>query len=191
MEGFAYRIVPYASQDPMFGRGGINADAMYDNMVNKFKWGGINDPDVYLDENVVRMAGNFRSTFARLAFKLLNENKPDSARKALDKCMEVIPESAAPYSIYTTLLAEGYYRLGDTAKAAPIVEGIKKAAYQDLDYFISLGDKYYNNVSYEIQLAFYTFDELRRLAATYNLKDLQTEMDASIRKYAADLNIQL
>ena len=57
MEGLAYRIVPFASQGDMFGRGGINTDVMYDNMVNKFRWGGVDNPNVYLDENVTPHAG--------------------------------------------------------------------------------------------------------------------------------------
>jgi hypothetical protein len=87
MEGLAYRVVPYASEGDMFGRGGMNTNAMFENMVNKFRWGGVNEPGVYLDENVSRMLANFRSSFARLALHLIAENKPDSARKALDRCL--------------------------------------------------------------------------------------------------------
>jgi hypothetical protein len=110
-KSLAYRIVPFASSGDIFGRGGINSEVMYDNMVNKFKWGGVENPNVYLDENVLRMLANFRSTFARLAIQLINENKPDSARKALDKCMEVIPDRVVPFNVYNILLIEAYYKL--------------------------------------------------------------------------------
>jgi hypothetical protein len=109
MEGLAYRIVPFASQGDMFGRGGMNTDAMFDNMVNKFRWGGVENPDLYLDENVIRMLGNFRSSFARLALQLIREDKRDLARMALDKCLEVIPEKVVPFNVYNLLLV-GYYR---------------------------------------------------------------------------------
>ena len=65
----------------------------------------------------LRMLGNFRSTFARLALQLISENKPDSARKALDKCLEVIPDKVVPFNVYNILLVEAYYQLGDTEKA--------------------------------------------------------------------------
>jgi len=189
MEGLAYRIVPFASQGDMFGRGGINTDAMYENMVNKFRWGGVENPDLYLDENVLRMLGNFRSSFARLALQLIGENKPDSARRALDKCLEVIPDKVVPFNVYNILLVEAYYRLGDTEKANLIATGIKKNVYQEMNYYISLGSKYSNYLMYEKRIAFYTLDELRRMATTYKQEELRKEAEQKIQEYAAALNI--
>ncbi len=189
MEGLAYRIVPFASQGDMFGRGGINSDAMYDNMVNKFRWGGVDNPDLYLDENVLRMLGNFRSSFARLALQLIDENKPDSARKALDKCLEVIPDKVVPFNVYNVLLVEAYYRLGDTDKANLIANGIKNNVYQEMNYYISLGTKYRNFLMYEKRIAFYTLDELRRMATTYKQEELRKEAEQKIQEYAGALDI--
>jgi tetratricopeptide (TPR) repeat protein len=189
MEGLAYRIVPFASTGDMFGRGGINSDVMYENMVNKFRWGGVNDTSVYLDENVLRMLGNFRSSFARLALQLIAENKKDSARKTLEKCLEVIPDKVVPFNVYNILLVEAYYRMGDTVKANQIVEGIKKNVYQDMNYFASLGKKYMTYLMYEKRVAFYTLDEIRRMATTFNQPELAKEMEQKIQEFASSLNI--
>jgi len=191
MEGLAYRVVPIASTGDMFGRGGINTEAMYDNMVNKFKWGGVNEPGVYLDENVLRMLANFRSTFARLALQLINENKPDSARKALDRCMEVIPDRVVPFNVYNVLLVEAYYRLGDAQKANEIAVTLKGNVYQDMNYFISLGKKYNTSLIYEKRVAFYTLDELRRLAESYNQPELKKEMEQKIQEYSGALGLAM
>jgi hypothetical protein len=193
MEGLAYRIVPVESpeESDFFGRGGINTDVMYDNLVNKFRWGGVDNPDVYLDENVVRMLGNFRNTFSRLALQLIKENKRDSAGKALDKCLQVIPETSMPFDMYNILTAEAYLMLGNNDKANMLISGIRKNTYRNLDYYASLGNKYYSYLVYEKQVAFYTLDELRRLATTYNLKELQTEMEQALQKYANALSISM
>jgi hypothetical protein len=191
MEGLAYRIVPFASQGDIFGRGGINTEAMFDNMVNKFRWGGVENPDLYLDENVLRMLGNFRSSFARLALQLIKENKPDSARQALDKCLEVIPDKVVPFNVYNVLLVEAYYQLGDMDKANEIVAGIKSNVYEEMNYFISLGRKYDSYLMYEKRIAFYTLDELRRMATTFNQTELKTEMEQKLQEYAGTLNIAM
>lgn len=191
MEGLAYRIVPFTSTGDIFGRGGINTDVMYDNMINKFRWGGVENPGLYLDENVLRMLGNFRSSFARLALQLISENKNDSARKALDKCLEVIPDNIVPFNVYNILLVEAYYQLGDIEKANQIVEGIKKNVYQDMDYYGSLGRKYMTYLMYEKRIAFYTLDEIRRMATTYNQPELKAEMEQKIQDYAGILNISI
>ncbi|HJZ41586.1 MAG TPA: DUF2723 domain-containing protein [Bacteroidales bacterium] len=191
MEGLAYRVVPFASGGDIFGRGGMNTDVMYDNFVNKFRWGGVENPDVYLDENVLRMLANFRSSFARLALHLIDENKPDSARRALDRCLEVIPDSIVPFNVYNILLVEAYLRLGDKDIATRIAETLKKNVYQDMDYFISLGRKYYTYLVFEKRVAFYTLDELRRLADTYDLPELKQEMQQKLEEYSASLNVAM
>jgi len=191
MEGLAYRIVPIVSEGDMFSRSGINTDAMYDNMVNKFRWGGVQDPDVYLDENITRMLGNFRHSFSRLAMQLIAENKRDSARKTLDKCLEVIPDEAVPYNIYNLLMMQGYYQLGDTVKANSIADRIKTNVYQDMDYFLSLGKKYNNALMYEKRVAFYSLDEIRRMATEFKQPALAIEMEQKLQEYAASLSIPM
>ena len=66
----------------------VNSEKMYDNVMNKFKWGGVNNPDVYLDENTMRMCKSFRmALFSKLAGTLIAEGKNDKALKVLDKAM--------------------------------------------------------------------------------------------------------
>ena len=36
---------------------------MYDNLMNKFKFGGIDKPGIYIDENVMRMCYTHRRIF--------------------------------------------------------------------------------------------------------------------------------
>jgi len=189
MEGLAYRIIPVSSGGDMFGRGTINSDIMYNNMVNKFRWGGVNNPDLYLDENVLRMLANFRSTFARLSLQLIAENKPDSARKALEKCLEVIPDKVVPFNVYNILLVDAYFKLGDSTIANNIANTIKSNVYSDLNYYISLEKKYNSYLIYEKRIAFYTLDELRKMAETYNQPELKKEMEQKIQEYSTALNL--
>ena len=69
---------------------------MFQNLMHEFRWGNIDDPDVYLDENNRRMLTNFRYTFASLAGALIGENKIDSARQVLDKGMELMSNRVYP-----------------------------------------------------------------------------------------------
>ena len=52
--------------------------------MNKFKFGGINNPDIYIDETVMRMCQTHRRMFIQLATQLIKEGKKDKALKALD-----------------------------------------------------------------------------------------------------------
>jgi hypothetical protein len=74
LEGLAYRLVPVKARDRSAGEGRINTDIMYDNMMNKFVWGNM-DQDVYLDGTILRQCRNFRMTMFRLAMTLSDEGK--------------------------------------------------------------------------------------------------------------------
>jgi hypothetical protein len=191
MQGLAYRLVPVVHNGNFFGQSGVNADIMFDKLVNQFRWGGIGKEDLYLDENVMRMLGNFRSGFAQLADALIRQNKMDSARIALDKCIEVIPDTVVPYNVYNVLIVEGYYRIGDKDKALMLAEKIRDNVYDDLDYYASLGPGYENYLLYEKQLAFYTLNELRGMATTYGQNDFGDKMWSRMTEYATKLNISL
>jgi hypothetical protein len=191
MEGLAYRVVPYTADGDIFGPSGMNTAVMYDNLVNKFRWGGVDSSDIYLDENVLRMLGNFRSTFARLALQLISENKPDSARKALEKCLQVVPDRVVPFNVYNILIVEAYLRLGDTDRANEIISVLKGNVYADMKYFAGLGPKYNSYLLYEKRVAFYTLDELRRLADAYNQPELKQEMEQKLQEYSVSLRMNM
>ena len=51
-EGLAYRITPF-NTTALDAR--IDSEKMYDNLMNRYKFGKIDNPDIYLDETVMRM----------------------------------------------------------------------------------------------------------------------------------------
>ncbi len=191
MQGLAYRIVPKEFEGSIFGMNGVNTDIMYDKLVHVFRWGGIQNPDVYLDENTLRMLRNFRSSFAQLAIELIKENKPDSALQTLQKCLEVIPDKTVPYDVYSVFIVDALYQLGEIDTANEIANRIRGNVYDDLDYYVSLGPQYLNYLLYEKRLAFYTLSELRELAATSGQPELSSELLEKMQTYASQLRIAL
>ncbi|MBN1413640.1 MAG: DUF2723 domain-containing protein [Bacteroidales bacterium] len=191
IHGLAFRIVPIESEGSRYGRGGIDTKIMFDNFVHKFKWGGIDDPGVYVDENVNGMLTNFRNNFGRLAQELIRENKKDSAKIVLDKCMQILPDTILPFNIFNLSIMEGYMKLGDSTQANAICDKIKENTYDDLEYYASLGKSYDNYLNYEKQVAFYVLDELRRYSYMYNQPELLAEVEEKIQYYSTALNIQM
>jgi hypothetical protein len=124
LEGLTYHIVPIANKDQVEGGsyGRINTDILYDNLMNKFKWGNMDKPGVYLDETILRQTKNFRNIFYRLSMKLVEEGKKDLAVKALDRAMQVMPKENVPYDVFVIRLCEAYYAAGAAAKANAILK---------------------------------------------------------------------
>ncbi len=189
VQGLAYRVVPVKTTSSYPDIGGIDTDIVFENMVHKFKWGGINNPKVYMDENVLRMLSNYRNNFSRLAEALIEEGKPDSAKIALDKCLEVMPDSIVPYDIFTLQVIGDYFALHENDKALEISQKLKEHAYEELDYLVSLDRKYSDPLTYEKRLNLHIINELARLMREYNHDDLRKELETRFQNYLVALNV--
>ncbi len=135
LEGMAYRLVPIRTEFEPREIGRVNTRILYDNLMNKFQWGNMYDPSVYLDEDHRRLTVSFRNVFQRLAGALVEENKPDSAIAAIDKAMEVMPEENVPYNYFTLLMAQRYYEAGAIDQANAIMERMTDIQEEKLQYF--------------------------------------------------------
>jgi Protein of unknown function (DUF2723). len=146
LNGLTYQVVPGT---PLSS--GVNTEAAYDNMMNKFRWGGLEEnPDIYLDETSRRMISTFRLYFTHLINALLNEGKNDKALAALDKATSVMPSSAVPYGTDGLVFARAYYRLGETEKAEALITEISDRINGNLDWFGRLKPTQISNTLTEV-----------------------------------------
>ncbi|MDR1153258.1 MAG: DUF2723 domain-containing protein [Bacteroidales bacterium] len=147
MDGLAYRFVPLKASQT----GGIDAEILYDKMMNRFRWGNIDDPKVYLDETNLRLLSHFRGNFARLANALTAEGRKDSAVMALDRAYEAIPTYQLPLGYVDLSLLEQYYRAGAKEKGSALAETLFKITGEEMDYFLSFPKTFSNSIKSELQ----------------------------------------
>ena len=147
--GLAYRIIPVKNPD---GDSSIDTEKMYDNMMNKFVWGGIENPNVYLDENIRRMCFTLRMMFIELIDQLMVEGKTDKALKALDYCMEKIPSTAIPHDYISTQLAMNYYQLGQKDKGKKLLEEIADNSFEYLKWYTTLTPNQLRSIDRDVQI---------------------------------------
>jgi hypothetical protein len=187
VQGLAYRVVPVKSESYYPNTGGIDTEIVYDKMMNTFRWGGIENPDVYIDENVMRMLANYRNNFGRLAEELISEGKADSAKMVLEKCLQLMPDEIIPYDIFTLSVVESYFRLDETEKALEITNKLKDNACDELDYLVSLDTKYDEALNYEKRLNLHILNELVRIVREFGTDDLRQELETRFHDYAVAL----
>jgi len=90
-EGLAYRLLPVPVKVTEQEIGDVNTTVMYDNVMNKFRNGGMNNPKVYLDENNTRHGDEHPFSVCTPCTALLAEGRKDSARKVIERCLTEIP----------------------------------------------------------------------------------------------------
>ncbi|MBQ0069970.1 MAG: DUF2723 domain-containing protein [Bacteroidales bacterium] len=153
--GMAYQVTPVKNAD---GVCHSSTDKMYDNVMNKFRWGGIDvaaPGSLYLDETIRRMVTTTRTAVVELASDLANEgamamqavkngqstfmgkdakayaaDRFDKAMKVLDLIEKKLPAKSSPYAIqYGQHLADTYSFIASVSGRADA----KKKAIETLE----------------------------------------------------------
>ena len=182
-EGLAYRFTPFDT-DKLNSK--IDSEKMYDNLMNKFKFGGIDNPDIYLDETVLRMCDTHRRMFVQLTSQLIKEGKKDKALKALDYCEKVIPSTTVPHDYLMSSskeMAENYLALGQPQKAEKILNELANNAVEYATWYLSLDDARFASSYENCMRYFYILDDVCKTIA--QMKDSKTgEENKSALHYA-------
>jgi len=184
LEGLAYRFVPIQQtpEDRMSG-GRVNTDRMYDVVMNKYRWGGLDKEGVYLDENCTRMAGYLRMQITILANALIREGKKDKAKKVLDYMMSKIKEENVPYDPSVFTIAACYYQIGDTVTANKLSKKLFDIMEHDLQVYNSL--KIVDQIAYtrEMRQCKDIMQRLASLTMQFNQKQLSDDFVNRLSKY--------
>lgn len=176
LEGLTYRIVPVLSSGTSFQKGYVETDIMYNNVMNKFKWGNIKAPGVYADENNRRMLTNLRNNFQRLAEALLLEGKRDECIQVLDKCMEEIPVEKVPYDYFALQIAKVYLDAKAFDQAKEMIKGMSDVFTDELNYYFSFSGRYYAELDGEVRSNLYFMNELMNMSKLLNDDALYQEI---------------
>lgn len=184
LEGLTYRLLPVkANPSPDGQTGEVNTDIMYDHVVNKFVWGNIEKPGIYVDDNIARMVMNQRNLMSRLAMALLDEGKFDSAKVVMDLSLQKMPDEKVPYDYFVLPLAKGYFEIGDSVMGREIINRINKYKTEEVTYYFSFPDADLPAMDMNIQEALFTLNKLNEVAKEVELYDLADEADATLNQY--------
>ncbi len=188
LEGFAYRLVPIYTPGGSADRvnsGRVATDLMYNNLMNNFKWGNMNDPAVYIDENNIRMMTNIRNNFNRLASSLLAEGKKDSAVAVIEKGFELVPFSVVPPEYFSLEMLNTLYQAGAKEKAMALANESYKSYTDELAYLFSLPKQFRQSgdVDDQLQRNLFFLQKLQRSCQSFGEEDLTKKIDASMKEY--------
>ncbi len=181
LEGFAYRLVPIKSDiTSRYEAGRIDSEIMYQNLMEKFRWGNMNDPDVYLDDYHVRTMSivRLRYRFIQLAEQLIQEGDTAKATKALDRCLEITPNENIPYDYTLIQMADIYYRCNQTDKAVGLVSDLGAITDSKLVFYLDQDKNFIASINNEVILNFQILQNLITISSNNNQDDLSSSLEA-------------
>jgi hypothetical protein len=179
LEGLTYRLVPVANKAHTPNTyGSVATDVMLDNVMNKFKWGGMDAKTLYLDENVLRMTTNLRLQIATLASELATEGRKEEAKQVLDLAQAKMPERNVPYDRIMLPIIEAYYQAGDSASANNLARRLFTIMDENMAWYLSLSPEFASKVSDDMGLAKMVMDRLAQSARFNGQKALSDSLRA-------------
>ena len=181
-EGLANRITPFrthytdsrGSLVPMEGVKNFDTEKVFDNVMHKFKFGGIDKPGVYLDETVMRMCFTHRRLLSQLALNLVQEGQTDKAKQVLDKAEKEIPDYNVrhDYQSGSLDLVRAYALTDQPAKAQKLLDELWQKSCQYMQWYCSLDGSRFSGSERDCMLHIYLMQQM------LDVQDLISEEEA-------------
>ena len=175
-EGLAFRFTPfnYKKWGDAEGDNGyaIDTEKFYENVMNRYKYGGLDTPGLYLDETTMRICYSHRRLFAQLAKELVKQGDNARAQKVLAYAEQAIPAYNVPqvYESGSYEIATAYASIGETGKAITLLNDLISESRDYIDWAFSLGDSRIEMVQRECLYKFWQWNQCNEL-----LKDMDKE----------------
>ena len=104
LEGLAYRISPAVTKQQ------VDVERLYDNVMHRFRYGGLNTPGIYVDEDVRHLANTHQFVLGILIDSLLHQNDTRRALAVCRKWQQEMPPENVPYTDAALAMASCYYQ---------------------------------------------------------------------------------
>ena len=186
-EGLANRISPFTTNAP--GAKNFDTEKTYNNVMNRFKFGGLDKPGLYIDETVMRMCYTHRKLMSELALHLIMEGKVQKAVKVLAYADKVLPAYNVPVNYMSGGLdyAQAYALVGNKAKAEQMLNAVVKNAKQYAEWYLSLERSRFLMSQQDCMLQLYILNKAYETAEIVDKltgKKLAASIEKSLRIYS-------
>ena len=184
MEGWVYKFMPVKadSADFVSGLGGVDGPESYDLLMNKCKWGNLNDPHVFVDpesrNNIVR----FKQNNMRAIQWMIRNGQMKKAIALLDLNTKYFPYNKFVPESYDISYVDAYYQVGETAKANALINKMIKCYGEDLSYYHSYAPQRRTALQEDIKTAFAVLQQLHLIAIRYEQPKIASVIESTLNQ---------
>ncbi|MEY3647463.1 MAG: hypothetical protein RLZ13_345 [Bacteroidota bacterium] len=181
MEGLTYRLLPIRKPDTVREEL-VNTNLAMKNYMENFAFRGMNDPNVYLDEEYRRFTSNHRSALNSIALALIEEDKLADAAKLLNFGLETIPDKAVPYDLSSGQSVPLFFEVGEDEKALEIIDRISKRSFDMITFYTKNDLGYDRELLVSIEMLKYFIPLLEERGYTEKSLELKKRLESLIGK---------
>ncbi len=186
-EGEILRFVPCRFEENQRGYTATNTQKSFDIVMNKFKYGGLGDREMFVDENSGRIMNTLKSVHFSVADDLIRNNRQADAVKVLDRAQKEFQYVNAPYytpnnrffNIQSVQWIDLYYRAGTPEKAKKIKELFIKDLKDCLRFYNLPNDDFAALYSNEKKSAEELVKRMEMLSIMYKDAEFKKQLNAA------------
>ena len=115
LEGLAYRVSPTSADQQ------VDVEKLYENIMHRFRFGGLKTKGIYVDEDVRRMADMHQFVMGVLIDSLMNQGDTRRAVAVCRKWQHEMPPENVPYTESALSMARCFYATSQTERGDEIV----------------------------------------------------------------------
>jgi tetratricopeptide (TPR) repeat protein len=186
-EGVAKRMLPENTQKIP-----VNIDKTFDLLMNKYRFRGLNDPNIFIDETSrQQMIPHYRNAFFSLAESLKANGDKHRLKQLMEKYREVLPEmerlvSSALYSIYIfscNPVVDNYFYSDLTEYGTSLSKRLMDEYKKEIEYYIQLHRKFgaIPTIKENMYYSYHGLNGLLTILKKYNQEDLQKEVEELLK----------
>lgn len=183
-EGNAYRILPirnpHRDRDYL-----VDTEKTFDNMINKFRYSGLDDETIYFSEDYRGFVLNHRSALNSLAEALIDEGQMEKANQVIEFSLTKMPDRVIPYDHTLATTVDLLFKLGQKEKAGELAKLLGDRADEMATYLI---EKDYG-LTQELRRNIFILNALQRTLYENGEMELGKKYEDAFNKHVASLQL--
>ena len=166
LEGLAYRISPTAD-----GRQ-VDVERLYNNIMHRYRYGGLSTKGLYIDEDVKHMANTHQFIMGVLIDSLLQQGDTQRALKVCRKWQQEMPEENIPYTDSALAMARCFYLNNLSKQGDAIVSNLLRRSVEWLSWIGTIDSSRRAVSNYSRSLWQQNLQQALVVAAQYDRTDI-------------------
>nr|WP_294944289.1 DUF2723 domain-containing protein [uncultured Mucilaginibacter sp.] len=187
-EGFCYRLMPLKPDTTVQPLEASNTLVMYNNVVNKFKYGKLKTAKNLDNTSVTLFYPVITRMFASLTDALVKEGHTDLAKNVLKKYQDNLPDnvSSPDLAIRKYYMAQSAFAVGDAAFGNKLVKALDDYIMDQLKYNFTVYQSDSSQIDgRNVQLCLSLLNGLENLTKGVNQPAWATKIGAQLKDYEA------
>jgi hypothetical protein len=189
-EGNAYRILPVRNPNPR--KELVNTEVAFENMVHKFKYRELDNPNVYYNSDYRGFVLNHRSALNAVTEALINEGKLEKARETVLLNVNKMPDKAVRMDPSYVGIGEDQgtiellFRVGEKERAVELAKTLGDRSIEVTNYYVNKGEGY----GIESRKYIYILSELQNTLYRYGEGDLAKKYEDAYDNIYKNLQVR-